>query len=253
MAPVMDQSYINSENIVARYLSGDLTLREAKDFEKYCVEHPEVAQQLPIPVRLKARLARRAEFADASMETSQHLALQIGPAADEQWEPPPRFTAAGKVVLIGLGAALAVAVAALIAGGKHVSGLQQEIENLNAELRSISLSAPSTVEKYRLNLVRAGPPTQPSLSLGWPNPAQFIELKVNLGKAAYNVFQVTIEKENVARIIQLNRLAKDSNGDLSLVLNSSAFGPGEYLLKFEGYNWRGQTDDVGWVKLSLEK
>src|SRR5262245_32342901 len=98
----MDQSYINSENIVARYLSGDLTLREAKEFEKYCVEHPEVSQQLPIPVRLKARLARRAETADASMETSTHLALNIGPTADEEWEAPPSYTAAGKVVLIVL-------------------------------------------------------------------------------------------------------------------------------------------------------
>ena len=38
----MDRKYIENEHIVERYLSGDLTVREARDFEKYCLEHPAV-------------------------------------------------------------------------------------------------------------------------------------------------------------------------------------------------------------------
>ena len=55
----MDRKYIEAEHIVDRYLSGDLTVREAREFEEYCNEHPEALKAMPIPVRLKARLARR--------------------------------------------------------------------------------------------------------------------------------------------------------------------------------------------------
>jgi len=55
----MDRAYIESQEVVERYLSGDLLVREARAFEKYCLEHPEFLAQLPIPVRLKTRLARR--------------------------------------------------------------------------------------------------------------------------------------------------------------------------------------------------
>ena len=51
----MDRKYIENEHVVDRYLSGDLTVREARDFEKYCLEHPEALREMPIPVRLKAR------------------------------------------------------------------------------------------------------------------------------------------------------------------------------------------------------
>ena len=35
-------------------------------------------------------------------------------------------------------------------------------------------------------------------------------------------------------------------------LNSSAFGPGQYLLKIDGLTWKGQVQDYAWVMLGLE-
>ena len=55
----MDRRYIENEHVVDRYLSGDLTVREARDFEKFCQDNPAFLQALPIPVRLKTRLSRR--------------------------------------------------------------------------------------------------------------------------------------------------------------------------------------------------
>src|SRR5215204_1912363 len=55
----MDRKYIENEHVVDRYLSGDLTVREARDFERFCLEHQDFLSSLPIPVRLKTRLARR--------------------------------------------------------------------------------------------------------------------------------------------------------------------------------------------------
>src|SRR5882757_3685411 len=53
----MDREYIKTQRIVERYLSGDLIVREARDFERYCQEHADVLDTLPLPARLKARLA----------------------------------------------------------------------------------------------------------------------------------------------------------------------------------------------------
>src|SRR4030095_1118595 len=55
----MDRKYIEAEHIVDRYLSGDLTVREARECEQYCLDQPGPLKAMPIPVRLKARLARQ--------------------------------------------------------------------------------------------------------------------------------------------------------------------------------------------------
>jgi len=44
----------------------------------------------------------------------------------------------------------------------------------------------------------------------------------------------------------------DSNRELRLSLNSSAFGPGEYRIRIEGYTWRGQRAGAGWVRLVMK-
>jgi len=49
----------------------------------------------------------------------------------------------------------------------------------------------------------------------------------------------------------LERLVPDSNRDLRVGLNSSALGPGEYRLRVQGYTWRGQRVDIGWIRLQV--
>ena len=38
----MDRNYIEREQLVERYLAGELTVREAREFEKYLLDHPAV-------------------------------------------------------------------------------------------------------------------------------------------------------------------------------------------------------------------
>jgi len=51
----------------------------------------------------------------------------------------------------------------------------------------------------------------------------------------------------------IQRMTPDSNRELRLSLNSSAFGPGEYRILLQGYDWRGQRSDTGWVRLVVRK
>jgi hypothetical protein len=263
----MDRRTLEVEDIPARYLSGDLTVREAREFEKFCLANPDVVETLPIPIRLKARLARRRLTEE---EADQVLAPTPAPnlgveqpvpapprAAEPELliddEPPPRFTVRldRPLVLYALIAAVLVAVAAAVSFALQAHDAKDSLRRFEQEVRTLSLRAPSSLESYRLKPDRSGPPGDAQLSMRWPDPPQLLELRIDVGEGRYTAFAVTIDKVGEARIMQLRRLAPDTNRQLRLALNSSAFGPGEYLLHIEGYTWRGELVDYGWIRLQL--
>jgi hypothetical protein len=257
----MDRKLIDSEQIVERYLSGDLTVREAREFEKYCLEHPQVLNEMPIPVRLKARLGRRPlDTSETGMfqaipSSATHAALEAGDDdfdADEERGPARRAAGGGATrgLVIGLSLALLAAIGGLVAYGLQADSLARQLKDLQRAARATQLQAPTSVQSYRLQPVRAKP-EQATLTLGWLTPPQLLDLYVDVSEGKYSQFQVTIDKVDGGRLLQIRRVARDSNRELRLGLNSSAFGPGEYLFKIDGYTWRGQTEEIGWLRLDM--
>ena len=154
-------------------------------------------------------------------------------------------------------ALIRVLVLAVAAGGWIALALQnhsshEQLKELRAANESVAVRAPASMHIYTLTPTGGAPPANPTLALGWPNPPQLLELHLDVAELNFNAFQITIEKVGAARILQLRRVAKDSNKQLQLTLNSSAFGPGDYLLKLEGYTWRGDLLDAGWIRLALQ-
>lgn len=256
----MDRTYIDSEQVVDRYLSGDLTVKEARAFEQYCREHPEFLKELPIPVRLKARLARPpAEHTETGMFTTipSSATHAVAEAAEDGFDEEDDRDAraapggAGRLLPIALIAALIVALAAAGMFALRANRLQEQIETLRREARSTQMQAPGSVQTYRVAPVRAQP-ARPTLDLGWPMPPQLLELHIDVSEGKFTQFQVTIDKVDGGRLIQTRRLTRDSNRELRLALNSSAFGPGDYLIRIDAYNWRGQTQEYGWIRLGLQ-
>ena len=258
----MDRKYIEAEHIVDRYLSGDLTVREAREFEEYCNEHPEALKAMPIPVRLKARLARRpAETSETGVfkaipSSVTHAALQATEEGFDLEEEERRFSSGPKVggnrtMFIGLVFALIAAVAGVIAYAVQANSLSKQVRSMERAARATQMQAPGSTQKYRLELVR-NKPDQATLNLGWLSPPQWMDLYIDVSEGKYTQFMITVEKVDGGLVMQMRRVARDSNRDLRLTLNSSAFGPGEYLFRVEGYNWRGQTEVVGWVRLGLK-
>lgn len=259
----MDLNYIQNEHIVDRYLAGELTVREARDFEKYCLENPTFLNQLPIPVRLKARLSRKPlEESETGMfpalpSSTTRAALQAndeGFDVDEEQEKWQRSSGGGggsnRVVVMALSVALVAAVAGLIAYGMHVSSLSEKLKQAQRQAKVTEMQAPASLQTHRLQLV-ANKPTQATLALGWMQPPQMLDLVVGATEEPFATFQITIDKSDGTRVMLIRRIARDSNKEVRFALNSSAFGPGEYLMKFEGYNWRGQLQPVGWAMLGL--
>jgi hypothetical protein len=72
-----------------------------------------------------------------------------------------------------------------------------------------------------------------------------------VGYSPFPAFAVIVDKVDHGRVLVVERMAPDSNKELRLSLNSSAFGPGEYRLRLQGYAWRGDRVDVGWVRLQV--
>lgn len=258
----MDRTYIENEHIVDRYLSGELTVREAREFEKFCLDHPQVLKAMAMPARLKARLARKPSengetgIFQAIPSSTTHAALQ---AADEgfdeeeaaEWGRSSGAEKRSRMLVIGLSATLVAAVAAAGVYGFRAHELKEQLQQAQQEKQSTDMQAPASVQHYQVELQRDKPP-QATVAAGFTQPPQLLELHINPGQAKYNVYQITIDKDDGTRVMQIRRIARDSNRELRLALNSSAFGPGEYLMRFDGYTWRGQTEQVGWVRLGLE-
>lgn len=258
----MDRKYIEAEHIVDRYLSGDLTVREAREFEQYCVDHPEALKGMPIPVRLKTRLARRPPqdsetgVFKAIPSSATHAALEASEEGFDVEEERREFSrvqgvGGNRAVLIGLMFALVAAVAGLVAYAIQANSLSKQMRTMERAARAAQMQAPGVTQTYRVQPVR-GKPAQPTLNIGWPTPPQWMDLYVDVSEGKYTQFLITIEKVDGGLVMQLRRVARDSNRELRFKLNSSAFGPGDYLVKIDGYNWRGQTEPVGWLMMGLK-
>jgi hypothetical protein len=262
----MDRKYIEDEHIVDRYLSGALTVREAREFEKYCLDHPDVLKSMPIPVRLKTRLARRPGSSSetgvfqAIPSTTTHAAVEAGEEgfdAEEEEEEEQRAYGnlssgiANRGLLIGLGITLVAAVAGLIVYAMRTSSLEEQLKLLQTTAKHEQMQAPGSVHTYRVEMSRPKP-AQPTLSLGWIKPPQLLDIYVDVSEGKYSQFMITVEKVDQGQLMVIRRVARDSNRELRFSLNSSAYGPGSYLFRFDGYNWRGQTEQIGWIKIDLQ-
>jgi hypothetical protein len=123
---------------------------------------------------------------------------------------------------------------------------------LAAQLRTATLRAPTRDRSLRIVPNPRSWSAAPDATIAWPEPPELIELFMPVSYSRYRVFAVTIDKTDQGRMMVLQRVTPDSNGDLRISLNSSAFGPGEYRLRLQGYTWQGRRVDAGWIRLRIK-
>jgi hypothetical protein len=259
----MDRTYIQSQHIVERYLSGDLSVREAREFEKFCGENPDVLNSLPIPARVKVRMVRKPgaevsevenDFDPTATDTSI-VAAGLDIDDDEDEAPPARgFRGMPResrrwVVVFGV----LFAIAAVGAGALWVrlSGMESQLASAQRAAKAVQIRAPSSVQEYRVKTA-ATQPQAPTLNIGSPTPPQLIELRVDMTESRYNQFLVTIDSVEGGRVAQFRRVSRDSNREVRLSINTSAFVAGDYDIQFEGHTARGSTYPAGWIRLGMK-
>lgn len=163
-------------------------------------------------------------------------------------------TPAGRGVVIALLAMFTLAMAGAVATGMYANALSAQLALAHTQLRSSNtsqLQVPTQVQQYRLQ-PEASKPTRPSLALEWPLSPQLLDILVDLSASTASQFQLTLDRSDGVRVMQLQRVTRDANKDLHFSLNSSAFGRGEYLLRIDSYDWRGRANELGWLRLSLQ-
>jgi hypothetical protein len=259
----MDRKYIDNEHIVDRYLSGELSMREACEFEKFCLDHPQFLNTLPIPAAVKARLLRRpvdgTETGDfAALPSSATLAAveaaEDGFDADEAREEMRRSYAGeglNRVILLGLLAAVLIAAGVAVMYAVKANALAEQLRGAKKELTAVQMQPPGRQQRYTIQPAKAKP-SQPTVALGWLDPAELLDISIDATDGKMTQFQITVDKTDGVRVMHIKRLTRDSNKQLRMSLNSSAFGPGNYLVRIDAYNWRGQTEEYGWFMLGLQ-
>jgi hypothetical protein len=165
------------------------------------------------------------------------------PPVLEWWQTRPVVAGLGVVCV----AALALAVAALVSASRD-----RESARVAAEReQTLTLRAINSVRALRIAPNPRSWSASPDATLAWPEPPQLLELHLPVSYSEFLTFAVTIDKVDHGRVMVVERMTPDSNKELLLSLNSSAFGPGEYRLRLQGYTWRGDRVDVGWVRLQV--
>ena len=230
----MDRDFIARNQVVERYLSGRLPLKGATDFERFCRENPELLDELGIPERVNAAL----RLLEAS-------------GKPEPWaEPRKPFWQKIQIVLGLLGATVVLAIAlAVVASGS--SQKTRRIAALQEEATNRPLDPATSTRDIRLLPSREGASDTPAIIIGGGSEAQLADFRIDESRSPYRLFRITIDRINQGRVGIIDHLAKDSDGNLRIALNSTALGPGDYQLTIEGLSWQGQPQPDSWVTIGV--
>ena len=228
----MDREFIEKNQIVERYLTGKLPFKGVQDFERYCRDHPQVLEDLKLSERLHAGMRL--------LEASGH---------------PPGLQEAKPAwwrrieVIAGLGLLAFALVISLWTLGARYADRGDRIATLEKRIETGSLQAPTRSRTIAVTPDRA-PTNRVSVRLQLKDAAELVELLINVSYARFNTFRLTIDKKNQGRGGTIHNLLRDSNGNLRLIVNSSALRPGDYKVVIEGLS-RNRPVAVGWVTLRV--
>jgi hypothetical protein len=229
----MDRDFIARNQVVERYLSGKLPIKAATDFERYCKEHPKLLDELGLPERVNAGL--RLLEASGKPEPWQEAPKPI-------WQQPAAILGTA-----GLAVALALALALVAAGSASKT---HKILDLQRQVVDRSLDAATSTRVIRLLPNRSGASNTPAIVIGG-GAAQLIDFRIDESRSPYKDFRITIDRLDQGRVMVIDNLTKDSNGHLRVAVNSSAFGPGNYLLTIEGLTMRLEPQPDSWVTIGI--
>jgi hypothetical protein len=171
-----------------------------------------------------------------------------GTVAAEGDMPEPAWWQS-RLVVLGLAAACAVLACVTAVTLWHGARDRAAAAEASARARTLTLRAVNSERTLRIAPNPRSWSAAHDATLDWPEPPQLLELRLPVGYAPFQSFALVVDKVDHGRVMVVERMTPDSNRDLRLSLNSSAFGPGEYRLRLQGYTWRGERVDAGWVRL----
>jgi hypothetical protein len=154
--------------------------------------------------------------------------------------------------VIALGCALLLLLALTIAARVASHRDRTLAADAAEQVKTLTLRPATQVRAVRITPNPRSWSASPDATLAWPEPPELLDFYLPVVYSDFKVFAVTIDKVDAGRVLELQRVSTDSNRELRFTLNSSAFGPGEYRIRLQGYTWRGDRVDSGWVRLVVK-
>jgi len=171
-------------------------------------------------------------------------AMQVYVPDPEWWQKP--VVPGGLAVL---SAVLLLVTAFSLYGGHRDRELATAAE---ARARTLTLRATTAERPLRIAPNPRSWSAEPDATITWPDPPEMLDVFLPVAYSEFTSFWLAIAKVDQGRVLVVQRIAPDSNKELRLSLNSSSFGPGEYRIHLQGYTWRGDRVDAGWVRLVVK-
>ena len=229
----MDPKFIEDNQIIEKYLAGRLPLRGQLDFERFCLEHPELIDEL----KLAERLHRGMRLLEAGGRAD------VLEPKEKPWQQAKYLVGAGVFVL-------ALIIGLIVLGSKY-AGERATVAGLERQLVMGPLKAPSELRTVLVKPDRV-PTDRAHLSVYGGEHPQLIEMKVDVSHALQNAFRVTIDKKDQARVGVIDRVLRDSNGQLKFTFNTSGVSPGLYRFRIEGITMRGDIIPTAWLNVQVQ-
>ena len=211
--------------VVARYLAGLLSPSDAQRFEQTVRDDPALLERMD----LGEQIARGARLVDV----------------DRLGVKPPWWH--DRRVALGAAAALGILVIACAWLAISAGIARERMAMLEARAEQGFLAPPSTTRTARVSLESGG-----NLKLGGGAPER-LEIRIEARSNKYNQFRVSLLRDDGTAVLHFDRLQRDTNGELRFALNSTLLPPGGYVLRIEGFTWRGETEPVGRIRMAVTR
>ena len=211
--------------VAARYLAGLLSPADAQRFEQSVRDDPDLVERMG----LGEQIARGARLVDV----------------DRLGVKPPWWH--DRRVALGAAAALGILVIACAWLAISAGIARERMAMLEARAEQGFLAPPSTTRTARVSLESGG-----NLKLGGGAPER-LEIRIEARSNKYNQFRVSVLRDDGTAVLHFDRLQRDTNGELRFALNSTLLPPGGYLLRIEGFTWRGETEPVGRIRMTVTR
>jgi hypothetical protein len=230
-APRFDRKFIEEHHLVERYLENKLPLKGARELENWCRANPELLNDLRLSERTHASL----KLLEASGSPQD-----LGEPKPPWWKTP--------YLPIGLGALAVVSLLAFgMLYGKYLL-LGGKLESARALAAHGSLAAPKAQHSYRVAPDHAAGIDSARVTVNTGSP-ELIDLQIDMGYSHENLFRMVVDKRDQGRVLVLDNLLKDSNGNLKIAFNTSALAAGLYDVHVDTLPSRGISAPVGWLIL----
>jgi hypothetical protein len=230
----MDSDYINNHNVVARYLSDQLSEEEARGFEDYMIANPAIVRDLEITARLKVGLHK--------LHESGELAALL--TRKTWWRGTQNLALAASLIVFALGAVILFKKTA-IEGPKLAASVAALVDRSGAPLPIGKVYAILRTRESGFDAEIDLPPTPTDIAL-------HVLPETEAHPARYRVSVSRIADDDSLELIgSLIGLVPDDQGFVSLYFDSSRLKRGHYQLSISGDVGTDAINSVSTFKIKM--